>query len=83
MLFSTINGRSYQSTSNAIMYSFCENPIDAANSGVSSGGHRFYGSEQLQIRFDSATSSTLNLDIYELVNCKLRFNPSKYLENSS
>ncbi len=65
ILFSTNN--SYQSTSNAIMYSFCENPVHAATSGVSSGGHRFYGSEQLQIKFDSATSSTLNLDIYAFV----------------
>ena len=73
MLFS--NSRSYQSTSNAIMYSFCENPIDAANSGVSSGGHRFYGSEQLQIRFDSATSSTLNLDIYAFVESAIEVSP--------
>jgi hypothetical protein len=51
--FAYATNRNYQSTSYAIMYSFCENPVDAANSGVSSGGHRFYGSEQLQIKFDS------------------------------
>jgi hypothetical protein len=43
------------------MYSFCNNPIEAATSGVSSGGHRFYGSEQLQIKFDTATTSALNI----------------------
>jgi len=69
------NGRNYQSTSYAIMYSFCDNPVDAANSGVSSGGHRFYGSEQLQIKFDSATSSALNVDIYAFVESAIEVSP--------
>jgi hypothetical protein len=59
--------RNWQSTSYAIMYSFCDNPVEAATSGVSSGGHRFYGSEQLQIKFDSATTSALNVDVYAFV----------------
>ena len=67
--------RNYQSTSYAIMYSFCEDPVDAANSGVSIGGHRFYGSEQLQIKFDSATTSTLNVDIYAFVESAIEVSP--------
>ena len=68
--------RNWQSTSYAIMYSFCNNPVEAANSGVSSGGHRFYGSEQLQIKFDSATTSTLNLDVYAFVESCIEVSPT-------
>jgi hypothetical protein len=68
-------GRNYQSTSYPIMYSFCDNPVEAANSGVSSGGHRFYGSEQLQIKFDSATTSTLNVDIYAFIESAIEVSP--------
>jgi hypothetical protein len=70
------NGRNYQSTSYAIMYSFCNNPVEAATSGVSSGGHRFYGSEQLQIKFDSATTSTLNVDVYAMVESCIEVSPT-------
>jgi hypothetical protein len=58
------------------MYSFCNNPIEAATSGVSSGGHRFYGSEQLQIKFDSATTSTLNVDVYAMVESCIEVSPT-------
>jgi hypothetical protein len=70
------SSRNFQSTSYAIMYSFCDNPVEAANSGVSSGGFRFYGSEQLQIKFDSATSSALNVDIYAFVESCIEVSPT-------
>jgi hypothetical protein len=69
------SSRNFQSTSYAIMYSFCDNPVEAANSGVSSGGFRFYGSEQLQIKFDTATTSALNVDIYAFVESCIETSP--------
>jgi len=70
------SSRNFQSTSYAIMYAFCDNPVEAANSGVSSGGFRFYGSEQLQIKFDTATSSALNVDIYAFVESAIEVSPT-------
>ncbi len=70
------SSRNFQSTSYAIMYSFCDNPVEAATSGVSSGGFRFYGSEQLQIKFDTATTSALNVDIYAFVESAIEVSPT-------
>ena len=58
------------------MYSFCENPVEAVNSGVSSGAFRFFGSEQLQIQFPSATTVAQNMDVYAFVESALEVSPT-------
>ena len=68
--------RYYESNSYAIMYSFCENPVEAVNSSVSSGAFRFFGSEQLQIQFSSATTVAQNMDVYAFVESALEVSPT-------
>jgi len=53
--------------SNAILYSFADDAVGAANSGISSGAFRFQGSEQLQLQFQSALPEGVNIDIYAFV----------------
>ena len=62
--------------SHAIVYSFADNPVDAANSGVSSGAFRFQGSEQLQIQFDQALPEGVNIDIYAYVESVVEISPT-------
>ena len=64
------------SKSNAVMYSFANDPASAANYGASSGSHRFLGSEQLQLQFASAITQGLTLDIYAFVEASLEFTPT-------
>ncbi len=64
------------SKSNAIMYSFANDPSSAANYGVSSGSFRFQGSEQLQIQFASPITQGLTLDIYAFCEASLEITPT-------
>ena len=61
---------------NAILYSFADNPVDAANSGTSSGAFRFQGSEQLQLQFQSALPEGVNIDIYAFVESVVEVSPT-------
>jgi len=60
--------------SNAIMYSFANDPSSAANYGISSGSFKFQGSEQLQIQFASPITQGLSLDIYAFCEASLEIN---------
>jgi hypothetical protein len=62
--------------SNAILYSFCDDAVGAANSGISSGAFRFQGSEQLQIQFKEALPEGVNIDIYAFVESVLEVSPT-------
>jgi len=62
--------------SNAIIYAFADNPVDAANSGTSSGAFRFQGSEQLQLQFQSALPEGVNIDIYAFVESVVEVSPT-------
>lgn len=73
--FSTTGGRLQDSTSHAILYSFSDDPVGAANSGRSAGGHRFKGSEQLQVQFSSPLATAYNLEIYAYVEGALETTP--------
>ena len=64
------------SKSNAVMYSFANDPSSAANYGASSGFHRFLGSEQLQLQFDAPITQGLTLDIYAFVEASLEITPT-------
>ena len=64
------------SKSNAVMYSFANDPSSAANYGASSGSHRFLGSEQLQLTFASPITQGLTLDIYAYVEASLEITPT-------
>jgi hypothetical protein len=66
----------YAPFSNAIVYSFADNPVDAANSGVSSGAFRFQGSEQLQLTFAQALPEGVNIDIYAYVESVVEISPT-------
>jgi hypothetical protein len=62
--------------SNAIMYSFANDPSSAANYGISSGSFKFQGSEQLQIQFASPITQGLTLDIYAFCEACLEITPT-------
>jgi hypothetical protein len=62
--------------SNAIMYSFANDPISAANYGTSSGSFKFQGSEQLQLQFASPITIGLTLDIYAFCEASLEITPT-------
>jgi hypothetical protein len=64
------------SRSNAIMYSFANDPSSATNYGISSGSFKFQGSEQLQIQFASPITQGLTLDIYAFIEASLEVTPS-------
>ena len=55
--------------------SFSDDPVGAANSGRSAGGHRFKGSEQLQVQFSSPLATPYNLEIYAYVEGALETTP--------
>jgi hypothetical protein len=71
-------GSWYSPTCNsfAILYSFAEDPISGANSGVSSGSFRFQGSEQLQMQFQTALPEGVNIDIYAFVESVIEVSPT-------
>jgi hypothetical protein len=58
------------------MYSFADNPVEAANSGVSSGAFRFQGNEQLQITFPTALPEAVNIDVYAYVESVVEISPT-------
>jgi len=66
----------YKIPHHAILYSFSDDPVGAANSGKSAGGHRFKGSEQLQVQFSSSLTTPYNLEIYAYVEGALEITPS-------
>jgi hypothetical protein len=49
---------------NVYMYSFCESPADFMNYGISSGYHKFTGTERLQLNFQSTLSSNMQVDVF-------------------
>jgi len=68
--------QTFEPSSFAIMYSFADNPVEAANSGVSSGAFRFQGNEQLQITFPSVLSEAVNIDVYAYVESVVEISPT-------
>ena len=57
---------------NVYMYSFGASPSDTMWSGKVYNHHNFIGSEQLQINFNTALTSTVQIDIYAQVNAYIR-----------
>jgi hypothetical protein len=74
--FSSTGGRLYSTTSNCIMYSFSDDPIHAATLGAANNGHRFHGSEQLQLQFAGPITTGYNLDIYAYVESAVEITPT-------
>ena len=68
--------QTFEPSSFAIMYSFADNPVEAANSGVSSGAFRFQGNEQLQITFPTALPEAVNIDVYAYVESVVEISPT-------
>jgi hypothetical protein len=54
------------------MYSFSASPSDNAWSGKHYNHHNFIGSEQLQINFNSALGSSVQIDVYAQVHAYIR-----------
>ena len=74
--FSSTGRRVYATTSNAIMYSFSDDPVSAAVYGSANSGKRFFGSEQLQIQFTGPITTGYNLDIYAFCESCIEITPT-------
>ncbi len=74
--FSLTGGRIHATTSNAILYSFSNDPVSAATLGAANKGHRFAGSEQLQIQFTGPITVGYNLDIYAFCESCVEITPT-------
>jgi hypothetical protein len=74
--FSSNGGRLFATTSNAIMYSFSDDPVSAAVYGSANSGKRFFGSEQLQIQFTGPITVGYNLDIYAFCESCIEITPT-------
>lgn len=57
---------------NAYIYSFSASPSTNAWSGKVFNSHNFIGSEQLQINFNTALTSSVQVDVYAQVNSYIR-----------
>jgi hypothetical protein len=66
----------YSNFSHAVIYSFADDAVGCANSGISSGAFRFQGSEQLQIQFDQPITEGVSIDIYAYVESVIEISPT-------
>jgi hypothetical protein len=62
--------------SHAVIYAFSDDPVGAANSGISSGSFRFQGSEQLILNFDQILTEGVSVDVYAYVESVIEISPT-------